>query len=84
MKIKRARSTPPPVAVILHRWLYDETVSGKRLKIATVTLQCDREPENNRIKMTQIITSIMQTHPDVELIMLGEMILGHYNPHGMP
>ncbi len=26
----------------------------------------------------------MKAHPDVELVLFGEMILGHYNPGGMP
>lgn len=84
MKISRAHPTTPPLAAKIHRWLYDETAATKRLKVATVTMQCDRDPVSNRIKMIQTIASIMQAHPDIELIMFGEMILGHYNPGGMP
>ena len=84
MRTRKAYPAAPPAAVKIQRWLYDESATAKRLKIATVTLQCEREPANNRIKMIQIIDSIMLAHPDVELIMFGEMILGHYNPEGMP
>ena len=65
-------------------WLYDKKGAEKRLKIATVAMQCDRDPTANRVKMADKVESIVQTHSDVELIVFGEMILGWYNPGGEP
>ena len=65
-------------------WLYDAGTATRRLKIATVTMQCEIEPAKNLVNITQNIDSIMQQHPDVNLVMFGEMILGHYKPGANP
>lgn len=64
--------------------LYNEKEATKQLKVATVAMQCDREPAVNRTKAAKTVEAIMQVHPDVELIVFGEMILGWYDPGGMP
>jgi hypothetical protein len=55
-------------------FLYNEQVATKRLKIASVAMTCDREPDINRARIANMIDAIMQAHPDVELVILGEMI----------
>ena len=74
----------PSLTPRIRLWLYDDTTATKRLKVATVTMQCDLEPRENLAKITHNIENIMQKHSDVNLILFGEMILGHYNPGGMP
>lgn len=68
----------------VNSWLYDEENAKKRLKIATTAMQCDRAPAKNRERISSIIKQIMEEHPDIELVVFGEMILGWYDPLGMP
>jgi predicted amidohydrolase len=65
-------------------FLYNEQVATKRLKVASVAMACDRDPAANRIKIANTVDAITQTHPDVELVIFGEMILGWYKPADMP
>jgi predicted amidohydrolase len=60
--------------------LYDEKETTKQLKVATVAMQCDREPAVNRAKMVKMTEAIKRAHPDVELVVFGEVILCWYNP----
>lgn len=74
----------PSLTSKIKTWLYDESTATRRLKVAAVTMQCDTEPGKNLAKITQNIDTIMQQHPDVNLILFGEMILGHYKPGANP
>ena len=56
----------------------------KRLKIASTAMRCQRDPALNRAKIADTVDGIMQAHPDTELVFFGEMILGWYDPAGMP
>lgn len=46
-------------------------------------MQYDRDPTINLNKIATTIDMIMKAHPDNELIILGEMILGWYDSYGM-
>ena len=63
---------------MLKSFLYNEKEADKRLRIATVAMQCDIDPETNRRKMVEIIDDIKDEHSNVELIVFGETILGWY------
>jgi predicted amidohydrolase len=65
-------------------FLYDEQAATRRLTIASVAMTCDREPEINRTRIANTVDTIVQAHPGVELVIFGEMILGWYNPGGLP
>lgn len=64
----------------IESWLYDTGSVTRRLTIATVTKTCEMEPDANLAEMTHMIDNIMRENPDVNLMMFGEMILGHYMP----
>lgn len=59
----------------LETTLYDEKGATKRLKVATVALHCDAEPSVNRARMVAMTEAIVDAHPDVELVVFGEVIL---------
>lgn len=61
-------------------FLYNEKKARRCIKIASTAMICDLDPENNRYKMASTIDDIMQMHPDVELVIFGEMVLGWYIP----
>lgn len=65
-------------------FLYNEQASTKRLKVASVAMSCDRAPDVNRAKIADTVGAITEAHPDIKLIIFGEMILGWYNPGEMP
>jgi predicted amidohydrolase len=65
-------------------FLYNEQAATKRLRVASVAMSCDRDPDVNQAKIADTVNAIMQAHPDTELVMFGEMILGWYNPGEMP
>lgn len=60
--------------------LYNEDKKLKRLNIASVTMQCDPEPDINRARMISIIDEITAAHLNVNVVMFGEMILCWYAP----
>jgi predicted amidohydrolase len=60
-------------------WLYDQEHIVKRLKIVSVTMQVDVDPRVNRQKMIAMLQTVRQAHPDVELVLFGETILGWYS-----
>ena len=62
----------------LRRYIYNEGTATKQLNVASVTLQCDLLPHNNRAKMKIMIEGIIDTYPQVDLIVFGETILGWY------
>lgn len=70
--------------MISKSFLYNEQAASKHLKVASVTMSCDRDPNLNRIKIANTLDAIAQAHPDVNLVIFGEMILGWYNPGEMP
>lgn len=61
-------------------YLYNEQKATRQIKVATTALCCDHDPSNNRIKMISTIDTILRVHPDVELVIFGEMALGWYIP----
>jgi predicted amidohydrolase len=65
-------------------FLYNEQAASKHLKVITVAMSCDRDPDANRIRITSALDRIAQAHPDADLVVFGEMILGWYNPDQMP
>jgi predicted amidohydrolase len=65
-------------------FLYNEEIATKRLQVAGVALSCDRDPDVNRARIADTVSDIMQAHPDTELVVFGEMILGWYCPGEMP
>jgi predicted amidohydrolase len=60
-------------------WLYDESHIARHLKIASVSMEADVDPAVNRQKMAALVQAIIQEHPNVELILFGEAILGWYS-----
>lgn len=65
-------------------FLYNEKAAAEHLKVASVAMSCDRDPDINRTKIANTLDTITQAHPDVDLVIFGEMILGWYNPGQMP
>jgi predicted amidohydrolase len=64
----------------LETTLYDEGGAAKHLKVATVALHCDAEPSVNRARIVAMTEAIVDAHPDVELVVFGEVILCWYTP----
>lgn len=62
----------------LKRYLYDTSNADVKLKIASVSMICDENPEKNLVKMIKYITEIKENHPQVELIVFGETITGWF------
>jgi predicted amidohydrolase len=62
---------------------YDTTGSSARLNVASVAMSCDRDPDRNRQKIKGFIGEIVTEHPEVDLIVFGEMILGWYDDPDM-
>lgn len=58
--------------------LYDEKKYFTTLNVVIVTMQCHPEPEKNLIKISDFVKSIKEDHPDVKLIVFGEVITGWY------
>lgn len=57
------------------------TLSGEgreSLRVATTVMHCSEEPEANRRKMALLVQSIAAAHPDVRLILFGELCLGWF------
>ena len=65
-------------------FLYNEQSAARRLQVATVAMSCARDPDSNRKKIARTLETIVHTHPGVDLVVFGEMVLGWYNPSGMP
>lgn len=47
-------------------------------------MSCDRDPQANLARIAKSLDEIAGAHPDIELVVFGEMILGWYNPGEMP
>ena len=65
-------------------WLYDTRNAEHHLKVACVTMSIERDPEKNLIKIAGQMDEISRSHPDVDLIVFGEMLFGWFNPGKMP
>ena len=63
---------------MIHQYLYPKAMASKHLKIASVTMQCDPEPEKNRTHMREWVVAVLSQHPNVDVILFGETILGWY------
>lgn len=69
---------------LIERMQYDHENAQRRLQVAVVALSCDRHPDANRARIASTVSDIMQAHPDTQLVVFGEMILGWYHPGAMP
>jgi len=65
-------------------WLYNTKSSGDLLKLVCTTISVDQDPEKNLENLSNRVDTIMVTHPDTEMIVFGEMLLGWFNPARMP
>ena len=63
-----------------HSWLYNEQQAVKRLKVASMTMKCNPEPDVNRARMVTAVKEIKAIHLDVKLVVFGEMVLCWYTP----
>jgi predicted amidohydrolase len=65
----------------VRRFLYDEENPTRTLNVATVAMEVDRYPGKNRQKVVSFVHRIVREHPEVELLVFGEAILGwFYSP----
>ena len=68
----------------LSSWFYNTQIPGDHLKVACVTISIDQDPEKNMGKIINHVDALMQAHPDTELILFGEMLLGWFDPEKSP
>ena len=71
------------VAVAVRCWRRRDAVT-RSLKIATVAMPCDSDPEVNWARIVEKADTVLTAHPDVELLVFGEMLLGKFDPGGDP
>lgn len=64
--------------------LYNTQAPGDHLKAACVTISIDRDPAKNMENIVNHVDAIIQTHPDTELVLFGEMLLGWFDPEKLP
>ena len=57
---------------------YNTDEFDRHLNVASVAMQCDKDPGKNLSKLQDFVDRICSENPDVELIVFGEMILGWY------
>jgi predicted amidohydrolase len=60
------------------KFLYDETKAQEFLNTAVVALQPKEKPRDTVRKMAEMVFQIKEEHPDIELVVFGETILGFY------
>ena len=65
-------------------YLYNEQKASRHLNVANVSISCDRNPSVNRAAIVNSVNTVIEEHPETELVVFGEMILGWYNPGEMP
>ena len=58
-------------------WLYESNITNELL-VATVAMTPDKDPDITREKIAEFILDIKTTHPRIDLIVFGEVILGWY------
>ena len=68
----------------LTSWLYNTQTPGDHLQVACVTISVDRDPAKNMENIISHVDEIIQTHPDTELVLFGEMLLGWFDPETSP
>jgi predicted amidohydrolase len=54
----------------------------RQLHVAATAVSCVRDPKINRARIARTVEKVIQQHPETELIVFGEMILGWYDPAG--
>lgn len=57
---------------------YDDSNANTHLNIASVSMQCSKDKQENLDKMISMIEKIMAEKPQTRLIVFGETILGWY------
>jgi predicted amidohydrolase len=57
---------------------YDDALATKFLNITAVSMDVSKEKGENLARMKQLIMRVMEDHPETELILFGETILGWY------
>ena len=58
--------------------LYDDSNASRHLNVVTVSMICSKDKAENLIKIRQKATQAKTLHPNAELILFGESILGWY------
>lgn len=58
--------------------VYEDTLATKFLNVTAVSMDVSKEKEENLANMKTLILKVMQEHPETELILFGETILGWY------
>lgn len=59
--------------------LYDTRYISHTINVASISMSVDENSEKNRQKMVSLVHTTLQDHPDTELILFGEQILGWYS-----
>lgn len=57
---------------------YDDSKATKFLNVATVSIHASREKDTNLAKIKAISREILSQHPETELLLFGETVLGWY------
>jgi len=57
---------------------YDDSNANRHLNILTVSMTCSKEKEENIEKICSRATEAKKAHPEAELILFGESVLGWY------
>lgn len=68
----------------VYSWLYNTQTTGDHLKVACVTISIDQDPAKNMENLIKQVDAILLTHPDIELVVFGEMLLGWFIPAKSP
>jgi predicted amidohydrolase len=58
-------------------WLY-ESGATRELTVAAVTLRPDKDPEATLVRLAEEVSAVKRSHPEVDLVLFGEVILGWY------
>jgi predicted amidohydrolase len=58
-------------------WLY-EGGATRELTVGAVTLRPDKDPEATLARLAEQVAALKRSHPEVDLILFGEVILGWY------
>ncbi|MBN2380182.1 carbon-nitrogen hydrolase family protein [candidate division WOR-3 bacterium] len=57
---------------------YDDSRATRRLKVASVCMECSQDADSNFMRMVYFIEQVKTEHPDIRLIVFGETTLGWY------
>ncbi|MDD4902921.1 MAG: carbon-nitrogen hydrolase family protein [Candidatus Bipolaricaulis sp.] len=69
--VRQDQSTP-------HRWPYDEKAAALYLPVAAIALTVDSEPSTNRNRLVKVVRRDKAAHPDLRLVLFGEVTLGWF------